>query len=82
MGINRREFVAGAAWLGVAMRAQGYGGDGSEGMGDGKAAWDGRPSPLLNYNYSTAIGLGDQPAGIVDQFGHLRGRNVQVLLDS
>ncbi len=42
---------------------------------------DGKPSPLLNYNCSTAIGLGDEPAGILDQFGQLRGRNVQLLLD-
>ncbi len=78
--LNRREFLVGSATAALVLKASGYG----LGLGsalDSRLSSDGKPSPLLNYNCSTAIGLGDEPAGILDQFGQLRGRNAQVLLD-
>jgi hypothetical protein len=37
--------------------------------------------PLFNTNLQTAIGLGDETAGIVDQYGQLDSRNARISLD-
>ena len=39
------------------------------------------PSVLYNTNLQTAIGLRDQPPGIVDKFGQLKTRNVETTLE-
>jgi hypothetical protein len=39
------------------------------------------PALLYNTNLQTAIGMGDEPPGIVDKFGQLRTRNVQTTLE-
>lgn len=44
------------------------------------AAEDGSPSPVLNYNCHTAIGLGESQASLVDGYGQVRSRHAQVLL--
>jgi hypothetical protein len=37
--------------------------------------------PLYNTNLQTAIGLGDEPPGILDKFGQLKTRHAEVQLD-
>ncbi|MGD0498488.1 MAG: hypothetical protein ABSC23_08625 [Bryobacteraceae bacterium] len=75
MEVNRRTFLLAATILPASRLA------GQPVAGALSPADDGAPSPLLNFNCYTAIGLGDDPAGILDEFGQLRGRNVHVLLD-
>jgi len=41
----------------------------------------GNSSVLYNTNLQTAIGLGDEPPGIVDKFGQLQTRNVEATLE-
>jgi hypothetical protein len=37
--------------------------------------------PLYNTNLQTAVGLGDEPPGILDKFGQLKTRHAEVQLD-
>ena len=66
--LNRRQFVAGVAGMGVL-------------VGDAFAELA-RPSdkntPLYNRNYQTAIGIGDEPISIVDRFGQLKSDDANV----
>ncbi len=76
MPMNRREFLLVSASL-----AGAPGPPAAADAPESDQPGPGSPSKLLNYNADTAIGLGDEPAGILDPFGQLRGRNVHVLLD-
>lgn len=52
--------------------------------GDSRSAVGGsakNPATLYNTNLQTAIGLGEEPAGIVDKFGQLKTRHAEVNLE-
>jgi hypothetical protein len=81
--INRREFLLSSASLAVmASRLNGISREQAQ-TGPSGAEWpgSGKPSPLVNYNCATLIGLGDEPPGFLDQLGQPGGRRTQVLLD-
>ena len=85
---NRRQFLAtsGAALglVGSAMGMQpaGAGVDTAETKSPppGSASPARQPAVLYNTNLQTAVGMGDQPPGIVDKFGQLKARNVETTL--
>ena len=83
MTINRREFLLSSASLAVMasrLNAMAHEQAQTESSG-GEWPGSGKPSPLVNYNCATLIGLGDEPPAFLDQFGQPGGRRTQVLLD-
>ncbi len=83
MTINRREFLLSSASLAVmASRLNAMAREQAQTESSG-GEWpgSGKPSPFLNYNSATLIGLGDEPPTFLDQFGQPGGRRTQVLLD-
>jgi hypothetical protein len=89
---NRRQFLAtsGTA-LGLAVTAaearphaasarRREAGGAAPGGGAGGASAAGSPTALYNTNLQTAVGMGDEPAGMVDQFGQLKTRHVETAL--
>lgn len=82
MIIDRRQFVWSSTSLALASCFCHAIGVPTNGCSDaGKWIGDGKPSPLVNYNCATLVGLGDEPPAFLDQFGQLSGRTAQVLLD-
>ena len=83
MTINRREFLlSSASWALMASRFSALALEPAPaGSAGGEWPGSGKPSPFVNYNCATLIGLGDEPPAFLDVLGQPGGRRTQVLLD-